>query len=62
MRLDYVGTIIVNCGEQSIKVQNAIANSLNEAGYDFTSRKDDRFAENAIRISLYAGKRNDNNG
>jgi len=62
MRLDYVGTIIVNCGEQSIKVQNAIANSLNDAGYDFTSRKDDKFAENARRISLYVGEGNGNNG
>ena len=62
MKLDYVGSIIVNCSGKSVEIQDAITKLLSDAGYDFTARKDDKFAEGARRITLYRGGENGNNG
>ena len=59
MKLEYVGTVIVNCGKSSSGIHDVVTKALNDRGYNYTSRKDDKFAEEARRITVYAGEGND---
>jgi len=61
MKLEYVGTVIVNCGKNSTEIHDVVTKALNDQGYNYTSRKDDKFADEAMRITIYAGDKHEGN-
>ena len=61
MKLEYVGTVIVNCSKNSKDVHDVVTNALNYSGYNYTSRRDDKFADEAMRITIYAGDKHEGN-